>query len=271
MEWIAVTGTAWKRGVVVVAVIAASGCGAGVAQPPERTRLHPTVSASASPRPSIDPPPATSSAVESPIPSPTVVETSAPDPMFHARISDIDAARAATMHTSWHPGCPVELADLRVLHLSYWGFDDHAHRGELIVAASQAEPVVSVFRQLFVARFPVHLIEPVDAFGGDDDRSMAADNTSGFNCRAATGNPDVFSQHSYGLAIDLNPFENPYVTSSGTVLPPEAKRFADRSIEAQGVIQPGSVAVRAFESIGWHWGGAWTGTRDYQHFSLTGG
>ena len=88
-------------------------------------------------------------------------------------------------------------------------------------------------------------------FGGDDDRSMAADNTSGFNCRGATGDTNSWSQHAYGLAIDLNPFENPYVSSSGEVLPPQARRFADRESEAKGMIQPGSVPVRAFASIGW--------------------
>ncbi|HXJ63971.1 MAG TPA: M15 family metallopeptidase [Actinomycetota bacterium] len=174
------------------------------------------------------------------------------------------------MGASWHPGCPVPLSGLRVLTISYRGFDDAAHIGRLIVAADQAEPVVSVFRRLFEGRFPVHLIEPVDAFEGDDDRSMAADNTSGFNCRAATGNPDVFSQHSYGLAIDLNPFENPYVSSSGQVLPPQAQRFADRSLDEPGMIQADSLPVRAFADIGWEWGGSWTGTRDYQHFSENG-
>jgi hypothetical protein len=187
---------------------------------------------------------------------------------FHARISGIDADQASRMGTSWHEGCPVPLSGLRVLDLTYWGFDHAAHRGRLIVAADQAEPVVSVFRRLFLGRFPIHLVEPVDAFDGSDGRSMAADNTSGFNCRGATGNPDVFSQHAYGLAIDLNPFENPYVPSSGPVQPPEAARFADRSLSEPGMIQPDSLPVRAFAAIGWEWGGAWSGTKDYQHFSL---
>ncbi|HEY7282704.1 MAG TPA: M15 family metallopeptidase [Actinomycetota bacterium] len=189
---------------------------------------------------------------------------------FHARISRIDGEQAGGMGTSWHPGCPVPLSGLRVLDLTYWGFDDAPHRGRLIVAAEQARPVVAVFRRLFVGRFPIRLVEPVDAFDGSDDRSMAADNTSGFNCRGATGNPDVFSQHAYGRAIDLNPFENPYVSSSGEVQPQDAARFADRSLDAKGMIRSGSLPVRAFASIGWEWGGAWSVTKDYQHFSLNG-
>jgi hypothetical protein len=162
---------------------------------------------------------------------------------------------------------PVE--DLRLLTVSYWGFDDRAHAGELVVHRDVARDVIRVFGMLFRARFPIKRMVLVDAYGGDDDRSMAANNTSAFNCRAVTGG-SAFSEHSYGLAIDINPSLNPYITSSGAVLPPSAERFADRTLEEPGMIHAGDVVVRAFATVGWEWGGSWSSIKDYQHFSATG-
>ena len=153
--------------------------------------------------------------------------------------------------------------------LSYWGFDGAVHTGKLVVNEAVAGDVVKVFGLLFAQRFPIRRMELVDAYGGDDDRSMAADNTSAFNCRAVTGGTS-WSQHAYGWAIDLNPLENPYVTSRGIVSPPAGAPSADRSLRAKGMIHPGDGVVRAFASVGWGWGGSWSGTRDYQHFSATG-
>ena len=114
----------------------------------------------------------------------------------------------------------------------------------------------------------------VDAYGGDDDRSMAADNTSGYNCRRVAGT-DRWSDHAFGAAIDINPVQNPYVQPSG-VAPPAGRRFAtlDRRAGADvpaGVIHADDVVVRAFARIGWEWGGDWTSAKDYQHFSAAGG
>jgi D-alanyl-D-alanine carboxypeptidase len=162
---------------------------------------------------------------------------------------------------------PVE--DLRLLTVSYWGFDDRAHAGELVVHRDAARDVIRVFGMLFRARFPIKRMVLVDAYGADDDRSMAANNTSAFNCRAVTGG-SAFSEHSYGQAIDINPLLNPYLTSSGAVLPQSGERFADRTLEEPGMIHAGDVVVRAFASIGWSWGGSWSSVRDYQHFSATG-
>jgi len=173
------------------------------------------------------------------------------------------------MATSWHPGCPVPIKELRYLRLSSWGFDGALHTGEMVVNQSVASVVVRVFGKLFAARFPLRRMRLVDAYGGDDDRSMAADNTSAFNCRAVTGGT-AWSQHAYGWAIDINPVQNPYVTRGGTVLPPAGAPYANRSLKAKGMIHPGDVVVRAFSSVGWGWGGSWSGTRDYQHFSATG-
>ena len=116
---------------------------------------------------------------------------------------------------SWRPGCPVPLERLRRVTLSHWDFAGKARSGVLIVRDDVAEEVVMVFGQLFRERFPIRRIRPVDEYDGDDFTSIEADNTSAFNCRAATGSSE-WSHHAYGLAIDLNPLENPYVLDGRT-------------------------------------------------------
>ena len=130
------------------------------------------------------------------------------------------------MGSSWRPGCPVPLSDLRYLTVTYRGFDGADHTGELVVAASVAADVVDIFGRLYDAGYPIASLRLVDDFGGSDDDSMAADNSSAFNCRPVTGGGG-FSEHSYGTAIDLNPVENPYLSGS-VVLPPAGRPFADR-------------------------------------------
>jgi D-alanyl-D-alanine carboxypeptidase len=169
---------------------------------------------------------------------------------------------------SYHAGCPVGPAQLRLLRLSYWGFDGESRIGSLVVRDRVARDVVAVFRRLYAARFPIRRLRKVDAYRGSDDASMAADNTSGFNCRFVSGTRR-WSQHAYGEAIDVNPVENPYVQGS-RVSPPTGRRYLDRSRVRPGMAVPGGLLVRAFEAVGWRWGGRWTGSRDYQHFSTTG-
>ncbi len=169
---------------------------------------------------------------------------------------------------SWHRGCPVSLNRLRLLRLSYWGFDQGVHQGELVVNESAAASVTRAFRLLLAARFPVRQMRVVDDFGGDDERSMLADNTSAFNCRLVPGTA-VWSQHAYGLAVDVNPFENPEV-SGGAVDPPAAAAWSDRTRSSPAMIRYGDAAWHAFDTIGWTWGGAWIAPKDYQHFSANG-
>jgi hypothetical protein len=206
-------------------------------------------------------------------PTPSSVHSTAelgPSPSFLSRITPIDEATRSRLSYSWHAGCPVGLDDLRLLTLSYWGFDDHEHTGELVVHRDVAHDVVQVFGKLFEAAFPIERMRLVDAYRADDDRSMAADNTSAFNCRYATGHPGVWSEHAYGRAIDINPLLNPYVGSDGSVLPPGGSTYAHRSRTDAGMIHDGDVVVRAFAEIGWGWGGGWTSFQDYQHFSQSG-
>lgn len=171
------------------------------------------------------------------------------------------------MSSSWRPGCPVPLSDLRYLTVTYRGFDGADHTGELVVAASVADDVVVIFDELFTAGYPIGSMRLVDDFGGSDDDSMDANNSSAFNCRAVTGGGG-YSEHSYGTAIDLNPVQNPYL--SGTLVLPEAGRaHLDRESQP-GVIEPGDVVVAAFAEHGWTWAGTWSGPVDYQHFSVSG-
>jgi hypothetical protein len=153
------------------------------------------------------------------------------------------------------------------VRLAYWDFEGRRRIGRLVVNADAARTVVVVFRRLYRARFPIRRIEPVDAYRGSDDASMAADNTSAFNCRAAVAaGPRSWSEHAYGRAIDVNPLENPYL-EGGRVLPPRGAAFADRSRRRKGMAEGRLVA--AFAASGWGWGGRWS-SPDYQHFSASG-
>jgi D-alanyl-D-alanine carboxypeptidase len=178
--------------------------------------------------------------------------------------------RERIVGSSWHEGCPVGLGKLRLLRVDYWGFDDASHRGRLVVNRRFDDEIIAVMRRLYRLRYPIRRMRLIDRYGADDRRSMAADNTSAFNCRFVAGT-DRWSMHAYGLAIDLNPVENPYV-SDGHVSPPEGEPYADRSRDAPGMVHAGDPVVKAFERLaGWEWGGAWPGsTKDYQHFSANG-
>lgn len=170
---------------------------------------------------------------------------------------------------SWRPGCPVPLERLRLLRMSYWGFDNAAHNGLLIVRDDVAVSVIDVFRRMYNARFPIQRMQLVDDFGGSDARSMAANNTSAFNCRAIDGRPGVWSQHSFGVAIDIDPVQNPWVRGT-TVDPPAGRAYLDRGHVRPGMIVAGDIVVSAFAAHGWGWGGNFNNAKDYQHFSATG-
>ena len=183
-------------------------------------------------------------------------------------VGTVQPVTARDLPYSYRAGCPVGPPQLRLVRLSYWGFDGKARVGSLVVRDRVARDVVTVFRRLYAARFPIRRLRKVDAYRGSDDASMAADNTSGFNCRFVSGTRR-WSEHAYGEAIDVNPVENPYL-QGGRVRPPAGRRYLDRSRARPGMAVDGGVLVRAFESVGWKWGGRWSGSRDYQHFSTTG-
>ena len=212
--------------------------------------------------------PTTTSAPPAPAPAPAPT-TLGSAPGYRASIRVIDSETAVRMSSSWRPGCPVPLERLRLITLSHWGFDGESREGELVIAADYAEEIVAAFDALYSAQFPIEQIRLVDEFGADDDRSMAANNTSAFNCRAVSGS-QRWSEHAYGRAIDINPVQNPYVTRSGGVFPPAGASYTDRSSGAKGMIAARGPVTDAFSAIGWGWGGNWSSGKDYQHFSSSG-
>jgi hypothetical protein len=175
----------------------------------------------------------------------------------------------------WHQGCPVALSDLRVLTVSHWGFDGRAHTGRLVVNRNAARPLGRVFSQLYRLRFPIRHLRLADVYGPIRGRPTDGDQSGAFECRQAVPSPCTggtgtgsWSMHAYGLAVDLNPVENPYV-GCGQSRDPAARPYRDRSRHRRGMVT-GRV-VNAFRAIGWGWGGSWTGnTKDYMHFSSTG-
>jgi hypothetical protein len=197
----------------------------------------------------------------------SLVAGSASEPRFVASVSRV---APADLPYSYRPGCPVPSGELRLVRVSHWGFDGKSRVGAILVRSRVARDVVTVFRRLHAARFPIRRLRPIDAYKGSDAASMAADNTSGFNCRYAIApGAKRWSAHAYGLAIDVNPIENPYL-DRGRVRPPAGRRYLDRSRVRPGMAVEGGVLVRAFAAIGWSWGGRWS-SPDYQHFSATGG
>lgn len=196
--------------------------------------------------------------------APTTTSTTLAPPFT----SSLATPTAADLPASWEPGCPVAPDGLRIITMSHWNYAGSVSTGKLVVAASLANQVVEIFSDLYDARFPIERMELVDNYDGDDDQSMAANNTSAFNCRLVTGGSS-YSEHSYGRAIDINPVVNPYVKGS-TVLPPAGSAYVDRSFDAPGMIHANDEVVQAFAARGWIWGGTWSSLKDYQHFSTTG-
>ncbi|MGH3018273.1 MAG: M15 family metallopeptidase [Gaiellaceae bacterium] len=191
-------------------------------------------------------------------------------PPFVAKIEPLSSAQRARMAgVSWRSGCPVALRDLRLLTVSHWGFDGRRRTGRLVVHETAASPLRTMFRRLYAARFPVRKMVPIDAYGGSDFRSIEADNTSAFNCRRATGSSS-WSEHAYGRAVDVNPIENPYVENARVYHDASGAYVARRPVR-KGMAVEGGALVRAFDAIGWGWGGRWFGSvKDYQHFSASG-
>lgn len=159
----------------------------------------------------------------------------------------------------------MDLNDLAYVRLTYWGFDDKTHMGSVIVHRELAQDILDIFAILYQHKFPIESMKLIDVFNDDDEASMAANNTSSYNYRKVTGHPGVYSQHSYGRAIDINPLQNPYV-SGGVILPKLARDFSNRHHPSPGKITRNSLIYREFAKRGWDWGGNWYDVQDYQHF-----
>jgi hypothetical protein len=195
---------------------------------------------------------------------------------FHASIQPLPSSvRSELRGEFWHAGCPLPLARMRLLTVSSWDFAGRVRSGQLIVHERVAAPLARVFGRLYELRFRIHHMSVEDAYGPRPARPADRDITDAFECRGAVPSPcaggkstGAWSQHAYGLAVDLNPIENPYV-GCGRSRERGSVPYLNRSRVRRGMVT--SAVVQAFRSIGWGWGGDWSGsTKDYMHFSASG-
>jgi hypothetical protein len=196
---------------------------------------------------------------------------------FQASVQPLSAqARAQVVSAGeWHVGCPTNLSQLRLLTVTHWDWTGGAALGQIVVNEGAAAPLERVFRQLYALRFPIRHMLFSDEYGPAAGRPADGDVTASFECRQAVPSPCTggtgtghWSEHAYGEAVDLNPVENPYV-GCGMTRDKTALSFIKRTPIRRGMVTPAVLA--AFQSIGWGWGGAWSGsTKDYMHFSATG-
>lgn len=191
-----------------------------------------------------------------------------PGGKFASEITAISPAIRSRMGKTWSTDCPVTLSELRYVTVSFWGFDGKPHTGELVINRDYAEDIVTVFRKLYTARFPIEEMRLITTEDVEAKPTGDTNNTSAYICRSAVGQTR-WSEHAYGRAIDINPFQNPYVRDD-LVLPELASAYVDRSDKRAGMIFRGDVVVDAFADIGWPWGGNWQRSKDYQHFSSSG-
>jgi D-alanyl-D-alanine carboxypeptidase len=190
-----------------------------------------------------------------------------PDGRFHATIQAVPASVLA--RSSWTSDCPVSVADLRYVTVGFRGFDGRAHTGELLVNARVANDIVTVFDSLFAAGFPIERMRVASAAELTAPPTGDGNITGAFACRPVRGKT-AWSQHAYGLAVDIDPFQNPYHNGQ-VVLPELATAYLDRTDLRPGMILPDGPVVRAFAAIGWQWGGNYRSLKDYMHFSANGG
>ena len=282
---------------VAAAVLLAAGCGASGAAPPAGAPpLRPSASAPPAP-PSAAPALTPADLVPAPhwkigasalplrpdgfgqvLPTPRVLRDRRlptrdllPPPIgtaFRATVGPVTPDLRERMGETWSPRCPVTLRQLRYLTLPFHGFDGKTHTGELVVAARVADDVVEVFRQLYAARFPIEEMRLPTTADLRAKPTGDGNNTAGYVCRAARGQ-SRFSAHAYGFSVDINPFHNPQLKGD-LVVPELASAYGDRTWTRPGMLFADSVAVRAFNRIGWTWGGTWRSQKDPMHFSLTG-
>ena len=156
--------------------------------------------------------------------------------------------------------CPDWIIGNQVLiDVVFWGFDGEIHRGELVADTRVVNDLQLIFLQMLLLKFPLESVVPIAEYNWSDSTSMAENNTSAFNYRCV-GGTDRLSRHAYGLAIDINPYQNPYC-SNGRVSPEGA--VYDQ--QAPGTLYIGHPVVELFRLLGWRWGGDWS-DKDYQHF-----
>ena len=158
----------------------------------------------------------------------------------------------------------VDINNLRYLRVSHIGFDEETHVGELVVNKEVAEDIIEIFKELYEKSYKIEKIKLIDEYSGDDNLSMADNNSSSFNYRTIPGK-EKLSNHATGRAIDINPLYNPYIVN-GKILPPNGEKYADRSLPDDRYIRKNDFVYNTFIKYGWSWGGEWLHAKDYQHF-----
>lgn len=248
-------GAIVRAAVCASAVVTLVACSGAVS--PTATASPPTGGATSSPVPSSSSTPLPSLSTPSITPAATTADA------VITRIPDAQWKRIVATG-AWHAGCPVARAGLRRVEVGYHGFDGQVHRGVLVVNADVASSVATIFTGLFDRGFPIHRMRPIEDYAGDDDASMAADNTSAFNCRRASqaNAPSTASPHANGRAVDVNPYENPWIDPRCGCLRPDSRFGAHRS--GAGVVVKGGTAWTVFTRAGWTWQD--NATIDFQHF-----
>ena len=192
-----------------------------------------------------------------------------PPPSGEAFVSTVSPLEGEPLERStWKEGCPVDPGGLRYVTVSFWGFDGRPHTGELILAAEWTEDLLGVFEVAWNERFPFEEMRIVTLADLVAEPTGDGNNTASFVCRAVTGG-SRFSEHAYGLAIDINPFHNPYLRGE-LLLPELAGAYLEREDARDGMLYANSPVVLAFAEIGWAWGGEWSSLKDWQHFSHNG-
>jgi N-acetylmuramoyl-L-alanine amidase len=162
----------------------------------------------------------------------------------------------------------ISYEDLSYVHVLHYDFDGQVQEGELICNKAIAGDLLEIFEELYQAQYPIERIALVDVYGGDDEASMEDNNSSSFNYRVISGTTRI-SNHACGLAIDINPLYNPYITGSGentVILPETGSSYADRSWDFPYKIDHEDLCYQLFTEHGFTWGGDWSGNKDYQHF-----
>lgn len=186
--------------------------------------------------------------------------------LYQAHIGPIPENAVELMKQySWWSRCPVPISQLAYVQLSYWGFDKKSHQGVLIVNRKVAQDVVDIFGELFRHYFRIDSMSPRYSYAHNVFLQLLSDTTAAFMCRQMVGNSNKFSLHSYGVAIDINPIENPYVRGK-SVIPIFGMMYLNRRYKMMGMITKNDFVVKAFKKHGWTWGGDWRTRKDYMHF-----
>lgn len=196
------------------------------------------------------------------------LETNPEEQFYTAEISDELFERMKGK--SFKDDCTLDRSELRYVHVLHKNLQGETLEGELVVNYHIADDTLKIFREFYEADYPIEKIRLIDEYDADDERSMADNNSSSFNFRLVSRTTKI-SKHGYGLAIDINPLYNPYITTVDgrqNVEPANAGDYVDREADFDYKITHDDLAYEVFKKYGFAWGGDWKNSKDYQHFEI---